>query len=236
MDVTAVAARIRDLDAGRHCDEQHAGDLARMLGRREVIGEVIVRLLDDERAIDAVASRSFHHSNHFDKLVLVGDTTCAAYRLTIHLWRPPYSSAEVDDEQIHDHRCNFWSTVLFGCVRSTEFARDPSGELYGEVRYSPSWSASGVKHNCFRHVGTAQLRAVRHPVHQAGSTYHLPWHTIHRISISERPVASLVLRGPHVAAESSVFRTGEPYTDADLPPLAPDVVRDDLRFILKSIR
>lgn len=236
MDLTAVAARLRKLGPEPVSGKRHAAELARLLGRRDVIGEIITRLLDDEHAVDAVARRSFHHSNHFDKLVLVDDGSGAAHRLTIHLWRPPYSSAAVEDEQIHDHRCNFWSTVLFGSLRSTEFARDPSGEPYAEVRYSPSWSALGAKHNNFRPVGTARLRTARHPTHEVGSTYHLPWHTIHRISISKRPVASLVLRGPYVAAESSVFRTGDPYTDAELPPLASEVVRDHLQFIFRSIR
>ena len=233
MDLASIADCIRELGPNPLTGEQKAGHLSRLLGRPEVIGEVLTRLLCDERVLDAVARRSFHHSNHFDKLVLLDS---AAHRLTIHLWRPPYTLAEVQDEQIHDHRCNFWSTVLFGSLRATEFARDPSGEPYAEVRYSPSWSPSGVKHNGFRPVGTALLRGASRVNHESGSTYHLPWYTIHRISISEQPAASLVLRRPHIAAESSVFRTGQPYTDADLPPLAPEVVRDNLQFILRSIR
>lgn len=232
MDLTTVAEQVADLTID---DPAAANRLARWVGRVDVISAVLTGLLDDEPTLEAVALRSFHHSNHFDKIVLLDDPSGSDHRLAIHLWRPPYSATEVRDEQIHDHRCDFWSTVLFGSLTSEEFSRDPSGESYAEAVYSPSWTDAGAKHNGFRYVGISRLRAVGPVSHQAGVTYYMPRMTIHRISISPEPVATVLLRGPNRVARSSVFRTGAPYGDADLPVLSADQVREDINFILGSI-
>ncbi len=182
-----------------------------------------------------VAHRSFGHTNHFDKIVLLGDETGGAFRLVLNLWRPPYTADQVADGQIHNHRCEFWSTILFGSLRASEFERHESGEPYVELRYRPALNIRGEKRNEYRILGQCKLRRRTDVEWSKGMTYHLPRDRIHRIVISDEPTATLLLRGPHEVVDTSIFAR-RPYEDMDLPALRIDELRDDLEFSLKMIR
>src|SRR5688572_28976068 len=88
------------------------------IGARDRIIRLIDELLDSESLLGEVAARSYRHVNLFDKIVLVGNSDPSAYRLTFHLWLPPYTDPELRQELIHEHRFDFWSTILTGTLRS----------------------------------------------------------------------------------------------------------------------
>lgn len=209
--------------------------LARELGAAATTRSLLTELLRDERFLARVAEQSFHHTNHFDKIVFLADGDAGAMRLALNLWRPPFTTSEVADEQIHDHRCEFWSTILFGTLRSEEFERNTGGETYEEVRYRAAASLSGAKRNEYRPIGPVGLRRTRHVVHRAGTTYHLARRQIHRIVISDEPTATLLLRGPYETEKTSLFTTEEPCEDVELPALGLERLRDDIEFVLARI-
>ncbi|MFB8282776.1 hypothetical protein [Nocardia colli] len=183
--------------------------------------------------LSVVAARSYQHSNHFDKIVLVDGEAASGFRLSIHLWRPPYTQDEVGDDQIHSHRCEFWSNVLFGALDSLEYRRSETGATYTEVTYGAKYSDSGAKINVYSVKGQAVLEQSGSLRRSAGTTYHLPDYCIHRILISTRaPTATILVRGPHTHERSSVFSNTATYSPSvEMTPLTVSQLSECLHFI-----
>ncbi len=186
--------------------------LVARLGEPTVISGLLRDLLADPVALAEVGDRSYPHTNHFDKIVLVDTDRSARYRLTMHLWDPPYSTAEAEDEQIHDHRFSFWSAVLVGTLRSQNFLRDPAGEEIREYRYVPEKRHVSTVGNFYTDAGPARLLEVAPSVHHGGTAYHLFQATIHRVVLPEvETTCTLVLRGPRQQEYASVFSNSRKY-------------------------
>lgn len=143
-----LAALLRTLPRNRSLQTREALlALIEELAEPAKIRAIMASIRSDPVRLAAVARRSFRHTNNFDKMVLLEHETGGTYRLTLHLWRPPFTQQEVDDGHIHDHRCDFWSSVLFGGLRSDEFARSETGARYPEVCYRPVRTEAGAKIN-----------------------------------------------------------------------------------------
>lgn len=199
--------------------EQSKANLELMaeLGRPELIGPLLRSCLGDRERMAVIASRSYRHVNHFDKIVLVDDGT-GGYRLTLHLWNPPYTVKEVEDELIHDHRFSFWSTILTGTLKSQNFMpaeNDGDGAIrLRQYRYSPEKLGAATQSNFYEFISEMDLVPTTLSVEQAGSAYALEYVRIHRVLIpTEEMVCTLVLRGPRERNFSNVYNTVYPDTD-----------------------
>jgi len=186
---------------------QAAFELSASIGRPASVRSLLNSIQSSHRQLEDIARRSFRHTNHFDKIVFLENSGDASFRLALHLWRPPYTSEEVEDEQIHSHRNDFWSTVLFGELQSWEFVRSERGEQYHETLYRPSRTRAGAKLNEYSPLGHARLRHTDIKQWKVGATYYLHHDKIHRIAISQFATATLLLKGPHVAGSTSLFST-----------------------------
>ncbi len=189
--------------------------LIKELGRPERITALLKDYLSDASALATIADRSYRHVNHFDKIVLV-DTDNGGYRLTLHLWSPPYSEQEIHDELIHDHRFSFWSTILTGRLVSQDFNKEGSGKVHDfrQYRYSPEKLGTASVSNFYEFVGDTRLVAAGESVEHQGNAYHLQYYRIHRVVLPlEAMVCTLVLRGPRERAFSNVFNTAYPSTN-----------------------
>lgn len=181
------------------------------LGRPENVVSLLEQILDDDEVVAEIAGRSYRHVNHFDKIVLVDSEHDADYRLTLHLWNPPYTEQELNEELIHDHRFSFWSTVLAGTLRSESFSHRRDGVLYRQYQYVPERRTST---NFYEFVGEATLRSSGITEKQAGSAYYLSYETIHRVELPrDETTCTLVLRGPRERRHSNIFNTAYPDTD-----------------------
>jgi hypothetical protein len=206
------------------------------LGRRERMHGLLDALLADAPALARVGGRSYRHTNHFDKIVLVDSGDPDGYRLTLHLWDPPYSAAEAADEQIHDHRFNFWSSVLAGELRCQNYARAERGAPIGEYRYVPEKRDVATVGNFYRHVGDALLVEQPPSVQPAGSSYHLCHEQIHRVVLPRTALTcTLVLRGPRQRAYASVFSTTTRYEPSANVMFSPAELAARLRRLREAI-
>ncbi|QSB15080.1 hypothetical protein JQS43_01480 [Natronosporangium hydrolyticum] len=192
-------------------------DFITRLGEPGAMVDRLRALLADPAALAEVAGRSYHHVNHFDKVVLVD--SAAGYRLTLHIWDPPYSAAEVREELVHDHRFSFWSHILTGELRSEYYVPVDAGEgtTYQRFRYLRE-PASGVEGGRFgefyQHAGAVNLREAAPTVDPAGHSYYLHNKRIHRVLLPERTLtATVVLRGPRERETSNVYSTVYPEHD-----------------------
>ncbi len=206
--------------------------LMRTLGSPDNIRHLLTTILRDEEVLQAVASRSYRHTNHFDKIVLVDSGARLGYRLTLHFWDPPYSSSEVEDEQIHDHRFSFWSHVLAGRVVFQNYNRDASGTLHNEYQYIPERQGLATVGNYYVDVGQSPLLEVEGTIAESRETYYLPFSQIHRVVLRQELSCTLVLRGPRQKNYASVFTTRRKYD----PSANAAFTRDQVRSRIERIR
>ena len=193
------------------------------LGDPAALRRVLEEILADDGLLGDIAARSYRHVNHFDKIVLVDSGRAADYRLTLHMWMPPYSSRQLDEELIHDHRFSFWSNILIGELRSINFDIVPDAQdraIAGEVdlqtyRYRPEKAGTATVQNFYRYAGVSRLRPSEVKREQAGHAYYLRSSQIHRVLLPRRDMTcTLVLRGPREREYSSVYNSTYPKSDA----------------------
>lgn len=204
----------------------------------ESMSALLNGLLGDEDALDAMARRSYRHVNHFDKIVLVDADPVEGYRLTLHLWRPPYSTAELNEEMIHDHRFSFWSAIVAGTLVSENFVRAPDGHSFRQYSYATEGRASIALTNFYRFVGTAVLRSQPMTVREAGDAYFLPYERIHRVLLPRDAITcTLVLRGARERPCSNVYNTSYPATSVRMAnrPFSPAELVERLQALLGAL-
>ncbi|MBT2772749.1 hypothetical protein J7J47_10975 [Halomonas sp. ISL-60] len=177
--------------------------------------EVFIGMLDkyisDLSLLKLVADRSYRHINHFDKIVLFDNGDPNSFRLTMHLWQPPYTIKEQADEQIHSHRFSFWSSVLCGTLISEDFEECESGQPYESYSYCPE--NKDLK-NFYTHEGPVKLKKTTTVRAESSTSYFLRNLAIHRIVVPDTdPVVTLVLRSPRVRNHSVVYNSKYPKND-----------------------
>jgi len=186
--------------------------LIEVLGAPETAVALIREVLRSPVLMTQIAARCYRHTNHFDKIVLIDTGARLGYRLTLHLWSPPYTEPEINDEQIHDHRFSFWSKILVGEMTFQDFARDASGTIYNEFQYIPEKLGVSTVGNFYVDVGESPLLETGRSGGVAGQAYHLPFSQIHRVVLPlDHMTCTLVLRGPRQKNYASVFSTSRKY-------------------------
>jgi hypothetical protein len=189
----------------------------RMLGQPANILSMLTGALNDGVMLATIASRSYRHVNHFDKIVLLDSDRQRGYRLTLHLWDPPYTEAELNDELIHDHRFSFWSSVLTGTLSSENFSLSERGTTFRKYQYIPEKRHLTTAANFYEFVGEAKLAKSEPSRKAAGESYYLSYERIHRVLLPcAYTTCTLVLRGPRERNHSNVYNTSYPSTDTRL--------------------
>ena len=192
--------------------------LVETLGRREEIILLIGSVLSDSRLLRDVADRSYPHANKFDKIVLIGSSGPQDYRLTLHLWRPPYPESALGQEMIHGHRFSFWSAIITGTLSSELFEERDASPGQGDgirvlqkYRYTPETNRTAEFQDFYEFEGRVSLASVGVRQKRAGDSYYLDASAIHRIILPRRIITcSLVLRGPRLSGHSYVYNTSYP--------------------------
>jgi len=207
----ALASLVAD---GSETTVQHNLGLIATLGRPDRLVPLLREVLGDAEALSTVAGRSYRHVNYFDKIVLVDTDNTVGYRLTLHLWEPPYTPEELaNNELIHDHRFSFWSTVLTGDLTSENFTRSEGGAIFREYRYVPEKRHLSTMANFYEFVGETKLLKAGQgwSVKKPGQSYYLFNEGIHRVLLPHTEMTcTLVLRGPRRRAHANVFNTSYP--------------------------
>jgi len=171
---------------------------------------LLVKIRKNRRLLSKVASRSYRHVNHFDKIVLVGNNDPQGYRLTLHLWAPPYNKQALSDELIHDHRFSFWSQVVAGVLTADNFEEGQDGPLYRKYRYIPEARDRTFK-DFYEFCVYTHLRKIAPTQLQYGNRYAVVGPLIHQVILPRNNVTcTLVLRGPRVRSYANVFNTEYP--------------------------
>ncbi|WP_434462172.1 hypothetical protein ACMV5L_01710 [Serratia plymuthica] len=160
---------------------------------------IIQEILSDPDYLSEIASNSYKHVNHFSKVVLINDDDQSHCRLTLHIWKPPFTETEVSQELIHDHRFSFSSYVLCG-QQVHEIFRESRDKSIAKVRfqkYKYLPSKTGNVHDCF-FEDDVYLDQVEGKTVSQGSVYSMHNESIHRIVFpdGDEPIISFLVRGP----------------------------------------
>lgn len=206
------------------------------LGKQGSIFQLFECILNDQSLIEEIAKRSYRHTNHFDKIVLIDSGDRLGYRLTLHLWTPPYSSNEANDEQIHDHRFSFWSHILTGRMISQNFVRDATGTFFAEYQYIPEKLGTSTVGNFYIDVGKSPLLESEKLEYRAGEFYSFPYNQIHRVVLPlTEMTCTIVLRGPRQKNYASVFSNSKMYDPSRNIMFSSKKLKDKLSAIMNTM-
>jgi hypothetical protein len=207
------------------------------LGQPDNVTRVLQHIVDKEPLAQTVAGRSYRHTNHFDKIVLMDSGDRLGYRLTMHLWNPPYSEVEICDEQIHDHRFSFWSTVVVGTISFQNYIRDATGVIFDEYQYIPEKLNLATTGNFYVDVGQSPLLELQQSRATAGECYYLPFSQIHRVILPQASMTcTLVLRGPRQKNYASVFSNSRKYDPSGNVMFSSSSLSQKLALVLQELK
>lgn len=207
------------------------------LGQPGAIVPLLQEVMDDEVTLKEIASRSYMHVDHFHKIVFVGSDAINGYRLTLHMWIPPYAEDHVYGEAIHNHRFSFWSHILAGELVSEKYDRSTSGPLFREYRYTPTQRGTAFS-DFYEFVGEQSLTCSAPSAKHSGQAYFMAANNIHRVlPPTETMTCTLVLRGPRERSSSNVFNTAYPSNDTNVDNVMfdPAYVRTRLEGLVRVL-
>ena len=138
----------------------------------QTIFAIINQVLSNSELLAQIAARSYHHGNGFLKVVLAAQD---GWKLRLHVW---FANTPCE-ENIHDHRWGFASTVLCGQLLSETFVDDIDGDITGtEYLYHARQNQDESQ----KHIqGRFCLRSLGQQCRGVGESYFLPTSVLHRI-------------------------------------------------------
>jgi len=93
------------------------------------IHKLVSQALESETVFQSLQESASIHENCFIKMP-INVSLPGHLRLRIHFWIVP-----VDEQNIHDHRFDFSSTVVAGFIENTVWSDDKTGKRYSGFRY-----------------------------------------------------------------------------------------------------
>lgn len=209
------------------------------LVKKDVPTSLISEILNNEELLEEIASRSYEHVNHFDKIVLIDNPDPKGYRLTLHSWNCNYGKEIPDEELIHNHRFSFWSHIFRGNLTSENFleAKEFSIEKKTFNRYVYRPSNTGNIHDC-EFDAKAQLDKIETITHKQGEVYYLNYKITHRILLPKdgENLCTFVLRGPREREYTNTYNTFYPERgqSSNVPMMTKEELRKKLLKILEN--
>lgn len=143
------------------------------------------RLLCSSESLSSVASRSYVHANGFYKIVLAEHEQ---RKLRLHVWLPGVNA----EENVHEHRWFFCSTVVTGVLHSESYVEDVTraAKSFDEWLYL---AKSGFSPPSKSLIGQTMLTRDKSTVRRAGEHYWMAPTTMHRIVRTDEKLTSTLM-------------------------------------------
>lgn len=219
---------------------EHSTAFLRFIQDKSLLLKILREILAEEDYLKEVALNSYRHVNHFSKIVLINDLNQEHCRLTLHIWKPPFTDDEINQELIHDHRFSFSSCVLCGEQIHEIFKESPKNSItkvrFQKYKYLPS-ETSNI-HKCFFEKYVA-LDQVSEKVVNHGGIYTMQNESIHRILFptGDEPIISFMVRGPRKRNFTHTYNTFYPCDDtvSNVPMYSKSELKELLIYTLHKI-
>ncbi|MBS1206813.1 MAG: hypothetical protein H6R25_3712 [Proteobacteria bacterium] len=205
-----------------------------------LLPKVISEVINNDNYLANVASVSYKHVNHFSKVVLINDADPTKCRLTLHIWKPPFTDEEISQELIHDHRFDFSSYVVSGFQHHEIFKeceiKSINKVLFQKYKYLPS--QTGNIHDCFFQNDVC-LDLINEKKVNEGNIYTMNHESIHRIVFpsGDKPIISFLVRGPRKRNYTHTYNTFYPREGmaSNVPMYTPSELKELLSYTLEKI-
>lgn len=195
---------------------------------------IVKEIIGDERALTEVASRSYTHSNGFDKITLLS-SRAPEFKLRLHAWWPK-EQGRASAEFVHDHRWFFRSTTLRGSAHVEIFTERDGGVPVFRHEYVPRDEAS--ERYGLKVAGTTSLTSDLMMRLAPGSTYAMGPDALHRVIwVGEEISLTMFVRWDSIRPAASVFAETEIVDEQMLsvPSFTNDQLRSKLLAVLSEL-
>jgi len=170
----------------------------------------LLGLLPSDAAIDFAKA----HENGFFRFDL-HEPHSRAFRLRLHLWT---ELSRVPSNDVHNHTRDYWSVVLLGGLRVTQFERQARGRHRFFHYLASNESADGAY--SFLSSSEISLRETISADVQSGEVHAQACHQLHQVAPLVVPTATLFLQGPERSTVTDVFSSRpKPPTPVKCRPL-----------------
>ncbi|PQQ29131.1 hypothetical protein [Photorhabdus hindustanensis] len=217
-----------------------ASEFLKYVKDNELLSRLLQEIISDKCYLSEIAAQSYRHVNHFSKIVLINEADPTRCRLTLHIWKPPFSDKEKAQELIHDHRFSFASYIVCGKQEHQIFSEvekeSITKKIFQKYKYYPS--KTGNIHDCYFDKDV-QLNEKNNMIVNKGDIYTMENVTIHRIMfpIEEKPIISFLVRGPRKRIFTHTYNTFYPRegTSSNVPMYTTDELDELLKYTLNQI-
>jgi isopentenyl-diphosphate delta-isomerase len=126
----------------------------RKLFTASFVKQIINDIVNNEDLLEVIASNSYEHYNGFDKIVLLENEN---FKIRLHSWDSNLFD-KIIDENIHNHRWDFVTTIICGGYDLKMFqVVENGGEKYHQYLYNPP---NNNEYYEMKYIGTNNLREV----------------------------------------------------------------------------
>jgi hypothetical protein len=189
---------------------------------------ILTEILEDRALLEQIAARSYLHGNGFYKIILDENDV---FRLRLHIWLPT-STAE---ENIHDHRWHFASTILSGTVESEiwEDASSGAGEWLDEYLYIGKTKTEDAH---VKYMGKSRVSLKEKVVHKAGDAYYMMSNVMHRIVYSgKNEISTLMCHAKDARSWARTVTRKQDLPDVDHAYLSVSELQQILQIYVKGL-
>jgi len=205
--------------------------LLREISAPDNFSELVQAILKSPKELPKIAEQSYSHRNGFKKLVIA---SAADYKLRLHIYNPVHSY----QENIHNHRWPFASTVLVGSLSQQFFEVDTSstnrlGVLpVKEYIYSPN-GAAGSYHTDY--VKNSYLKSTAKTTTYEGEFYYLDSKRLHRVCKGDKGGVTLMVTSKPSKRECSLYAEHDFFSKTHLSHLEEPLKVDKVEELLKTV-
>ncbi len=151
---------------------------------------LVSQIIKNPTLLAEVSARSYLHGNGFLKVVLLD----RGYKLRLHVW----FAGQACEENIHDHRWSFASTILAGTLTSEIWQDSCAADVHAlslqEYCYHAAQDGQPASKTA---VGTCAIRRTDLVEQAVGQAYVMPEQRLHRIiNHGDQLVATMVCTAP----------------------------------------
>lgn len=201
-----------------------------LLSQADHFQALITNLLGDTDSVKAIQAASYYHKNGFDKIVLLSGKN---FKLRLHHFYPPGQKQPM--ENVHDHRWDFSSSILFGDMGMKIYKEDVNGDdlRYGYL-YSP---VKGGKYSP-KFQDMIRVQCTENRRYAAGQHYFMPNDIMHRITdMGQQGCITLMMTGPGDRPTCKLY-AAQPFVQKDCttPRYTCTEIKDKLNGLLFKIK
>jgi len=191
--------------------------------------QALQEILRNNTKLEDVAKRSYLHGNGFYKIILEDNDV---YRLRLHIWLP----TSLAEENIHDHRWHFASTILSGTMESEvwEDAVPGGGELLDEYLYVGKTTTEDAH---VKYMGKSRISLRERVVHNTGDAYYMMSNVMHKIVYKgDSEISTLMCHAKDARTWARTITRKQDLPDVDHAYISVFELRKILEIYLSSLR